>query len=64
MNLLDNSNITSKSGMPNWEKELSKIKKISKSSKQDLFFSGPNAMKGDLQTECLKQDVSFIHRKF
>ena len=64
MNLVDNSNITSKSGMPDWEKELSKIKNISKSSKQDLFFSGPNVMKGDLQTECLKQNISFIHRKF
>ena len=64
MNLVDNSNVTSKSGMPDWEKELSRIKSKSKSPKQDLFFSGPNIMKGDLQTECLKQDISFIHRKF
>ena len=64
MNLVDHSDISSNSGMPNWEKELKKIKNKSKSPKQDLFFSGPNVMKGDLQTECLKQNISFIHRKF
>ncbi len=64
MNLVDHSDISSNSGMPNWGKELKKIKNKSKSPKQDLFFSGPNVMKGDLQTECLKQNISFIHRKF
>ena len=64
MKLVDSPSLTSRSGMPEWDKELAKIKKASKSSKQDLFFSGPNSLKGNLQEECLKKNISFIHRKF
>ena len=59
MNLVDHSNITSNSGMPNWEKELKKIKNKSKSPKQDLFFSGPNVMKGGSSDGVFKAEYFF-----
>ena len=62
--LLDDHGIKTHIGMPNWEKEMGRIKRNSGTNKVDLFYCGPSKLKGELQMECLKKDISYSQRKF
>ena len=62
--LLDNHSFKTHIGTPDWNQELNRIKENSGMSKVDLFYCGPGSMKGKLQVECLKQDISFSQKKF
>tara|TARA_Y100000816_G_C26024088_1_gene535893 strand:- start:452 stop:1021 length:570 start_codon:yes stop_codon:yes gene_type:complete len=62
--LLDGHGLRTHIGMPNWNREISQIKKSSGTNRVDLFYCGPGSLKGDLQTECIKQSIPFSQRKF
>ena len=62
--LLDGHGFRTHIGMPNWNKEISQIKKGAGTNRVDLFYCGPGSLKGDLQTECIKQSIPFSQRKF
>tara|TARA_Y100000590_G_scaffold451568_1_gene593159 strand:- start:53 stop:1498 length:1446 start_codon:yes stop_codon:yes gene_type:complete len=62
--LLDDHGVKTHIGMPEWKNEISRIKKNTGTNKVDLFYCGPGKLKGKLQEECLKQDVSFSQKKF
>ena len=62
--LLDDHGIKTHIGLPDWNKEMSRIKKNTGTNKVDLFYCGPSKLKGKLQKECLKQDISYSQRKF
>lgn len=62
--LLDDHGVKTHIGFPEWESEIFGIKKNAGASKVDLFYCGPSNLKGKLQKECIKQDVSFSQRKF
>ena len=62
--LLDDHGIKTHIGLPDWNKEMSRIKKNTGTNKVDLFYCGPSRLKGKLQKECLKQDISYSQRKF
>ena len=62
--LLDDHGIKTHIGMPDWKNEITSIKKAGGVDKIDLFYCGPSKLKGKIQKECLKQNISYIQKKF
>jgi hypothetical protein len=62
--LIDNLWGKSSFGNPDWSTELRKLQSQNESRKSRLFFSGPRNMKGNIQSECTKLNISYHEGDF
>jgi len=62
--LIDNLWGKSSFGNPDWSSELRELLSQNESRKSRLFFSGPRNMKGNIQSECTKLNISYHEGDF
>ena len=62
--LIDNLWGKSSFGNPDWSTELRELQSQNESRKSRLFFSGPRNMKGNIQSECKKLNISYLEGDF
>jgi len=62
--LIDNLWGKSSFGNPDWSTELRELQSQNESRKSRLFFSGPRNMKGNIQSECTKLNISYHEGDF
>ena len=59
-NLWDNSRF----GLPDWDRELERIRRQHSEFEARLFFSGPLKLKGDLKSICSDNNIEFFQKNF
>ena len=59
-NLWDNSRF----GLPDWDRELERIRRQHSEFEARLFFSGPLKLKGDLKSICSDNNIEFFKKNF
>ena len=62
--LIDNLWGKSSFGIPDWSSELKNLLSKKDLTKSKLFYSGPRNMKGNIQSECKKLDISYHEGNF
>ena len=62
--LIDNLWGKSSFGNPDWSTELRELQSQNESRNSRLFFSGPRNMKGNIQSECKKLNISYLEGDF